>query len=355
MSNRHKINVIKSAIFALPLLGLAAPAALADQPNELVIQDFIGSINWSNGGENLEVSDRKNARSLDVSTENNITTFDGGVKDLDGDKCESLNGSYDLSFFGKKNKGTFGGYEDLEDYPILTLSLPADTKLTVKNSIIFTQGQPNLRAADLDLTHCGKMNLGNVTEDLQVEGRGAADLTFENAASLTSTMSGSGDIKASDIGFVSAKSHGSGDLEIRQAGDVDIKTAGSGDVEIETITGSAIIETSGSGDYEIGSVAGSLDYRSSGSGDLDLERIGGQGQNRAGLKSSGSGDIYIGGGEIFELFITVSGAADAEINAVVQDAVAKASGAADIYINTVKGSLKKSTSGASDIDVDRRG
>jgi|GEM_PF-1368066 len=355
MSNRHKINVIKSAIFALPLLGLAAPAALADQPTELVIQDFIGSINWSNGGENLEVSDRKNARSLDVSTENNITTFDGGVKDLDGDKCESLNGSYDLSFFGKKNKGTFGGYEDLEDYPSLTLGLPADTKLTVKNSIIFTQGEPDIRAADLELIHCGQMNLGNVAGDLRVEGRGAADLSFLDASYLAITMSGSGDVEANDIGFISAKSHGSGDLEIRQAGDVDITTAGSGDVEIETITGSAIIETSGSGDYEIGSAAGSLDYRSSGSGDLELGQIGGQGDNRVGLKSSGSGDIYIGSGEISELFITVSGAADAEINAIVQDAVAKASGAADITIDTVKGSLKKSTSGASDIDVDHRG
>lgn len=347
--------ILKSAILALPFLGLSTPSAFADQAPELIIQDFIGTINWSNGGDTLEITDRKKARNVEITTSSNVTTFDGAFDDLDGNKCQGFNGSFDLNFFGKKDhKGILGGYEDLEDYPTLTLSLPTGAKLTVKNSIIFTQGQPDLAEADLSLTHCGKINLGNVAGDVRVEGRGASDLTLKNARSLSSKMSGSGDIKAVDVNFISANGRGSGDLEVRQAGDVDIETSGSGDVDIDTITGSAIFETSGSGDFEIGSIAGSLDYRSSGSGDLELDQIGGQGNNRVGLQSAGSGDISIGGGAITELFVKISGSANADLDVKVRDAVLKTSGSSDIYVDTVTGSLKKSSSGSSDIEVDNR-
>ena len=83
MSKRQKITAFKSAILALPLLGSLAPTALADQPNELVIQDFVGTINWSNGRDGLEILNRKNERNLNVSTLDNVTIFDGGVKELD--------------------------------------------------------------------------------------------------------------------------------------------------------------------------------------------------------------------------------------------------------------------------------
>jgi hypothetical protein len=281
--------------------------------------------------------------------------FDGAFVDLDGEKCQGYKGSFDLNFFGKKShKGVLGGYEDLEDYPTLTVSLPSNAKLTVKNSILFTQGQPDLAEADLSLTHCGTINLGNIAGEMNVRGRGAADVSFKNAGSLSSHMSGSGDIHALNIDFISANNRGSGDLDVRQAGDVDIETSGSGDVEINTITGSAIFDTSGSGDFDIGSIAGSLDYRSSGSGDLDLGHIGGQGNNRVGLQSAGSGDISIEDGSITELFVKLSGSSDADLDVIARDAVLTTSGSSDIYVDTVTGSLKKTSSRSSDIDVDNR-
>jgi hypothetical protein len=51
--------LLKSAIFALPLFGLTALPAMAEQAPELTIQDFIGTIIWSNGGDTLEITNRK--------------------------------------------------------------------------------------------------------------------------------------------------------------------------------------------------------------------------------------------------------------------------------------------------------
>ncbi|WP_416876921.1 GIN domain-containing protein [Litorimonas sp.] len=348
----HK-NFIASTLLSLPLL--MPSSAGADEKPEVLIEDFVGTIIWSNGGQQAEITNRKKASSVDASNEGNGLIINGGVRSPDGDKCQGYGGSYNFSFFGnKEKKGVFGGYEDLEDYPTLTLSLPVDVSLKLRNSIVFSQGTPDIYSADLSLIHCGAINLGRLSGDMDVEGRGAADLTFTGSRNLSSQMSGSGDIKAESVKYLKAESNGSGDLAIGETENADVRTSGSGDVEIKTISGSAIIETSGSGDYEIGSIAGSLDYRSSGSGDLELKRIGGEGTNRVGLKSAGSGDIYIGSGEITNLYVDVSGSADAEINAIVRDAVAKASGSADIYFDTVNGSLEKTTSGSSDIEVDHR-
>jgi hypothetical protein len=346
-------NFIASTLLSVPLL--MPSLAGADEKPEVLIEDFVGTIIWSNGGAQAEIIDQKKASSVDASNKGNGLIINGGVRSPDGDKCQGYGGSYNFSFFGnKEKKGVFGGYEDLEDYPTLTLSLPVEASLKLRNSIVFSQGTPDIDSADLSLIHCGTINLGRLGGELNVEGRGATDLSFIEAQTLNSQMSGSGDIKAESAEYLKSKSNGSGDLKIEKTGNADVQTSGSGDVEIKTISGSAIIETSGSGDYEIGLIAGSLDYRSSGSGDLELKKIGGEGTNRVGLKSAGSGDIYIGGGEITNLHVHVSGSADAEINAIVRDAVAKASGSADIYFDTVTGSLEKTTSGSSDIEVDHR-
>lgn len=354
MTRISRKHILATALISLPML--SSLSANADEVQSLVIEDFVGTIFWSNGGNQVDVTQREKASDVDISTEAEGMKINGGVREPDGDKCEDFGGSYNFSLFGKKEKkGVLGGYKDLENYPTLTLSFPADTSLKLRNSIVFTKGSPNISDADLSLIHCGNINLGNVAGEVKVEGRGATDLTIKNAQTLHSEMSGSGDIEAENVEFVGTQSNGSGDLEIRQIGNVDIDTSGSGDVEIETITGSALIETSGSGDFEIDSIAGSLDYRSQGTGDLELDRIGGSGENRVGLKSSGSGDVYIGGGEITELFIDISGSADAQINATVRDVVSKSSGSADIYIDTVTGSVKKTTSGSSDVQIDHRG
>lgn len=354
MMKLSRKNLFASLLLSIPL---GVPAfANADEASELIIEDFVGTILWSNGGAQTEITNRKNASGVEISDQESRLTINGGERDPDGDKCQGYGGSYNLSLFGsKEKKGVFGGYEDLEDYPTLTLSVSENTSLKLRNSIVFTQGTPDISDAELSLKHCGAINLGNVNGELNVEGSGATDLTFKTSKTLNSQMSGSGDIKAESAEFLKTESNGSGDLMVGETGNADIQTSGSGDVEIDTISGSAIFETSGSGDFEIGTIAGSLDYRSSGSGDLEVDEIGTQQTNRVGLKSAGSGDIYIGDGRITDLYVQVSGSADAEINAIVKDVVAKASGSADIYFDTVTGSLEQTTSGSSDVKVKNRG
>jgi len=70
-------------------------------------------------------------------------------------------GSFDIDLFKKNRSGEFGGYEDLEDYPQMTIRAPIDTVLVIKNSIAFLTAE-DLGATDLDLRYCGKVNLGEL-------------------------------------------------------------------------------------------------------------------------------------------------------------------------------------------------
>ncbi len=347
-------HIGKTGLCAAALLSLTAISAQADPANELVIENFVGTINWSNASGDIKITKQDNEKGIRIYDGDQFI-IDGEIDVLKGAKCKGYYGSYDISLFGSRNnKGKFGGYEDLEDYPILDVTLPKDTHLVIRNSIVFTDGSPDIASANLSLNHCGKVNLGDSAGDVFVEGRGASDLTMGDANELRTEMSGSGDIEAGAIGFVRLEGRGSGDVEIQQATNVDIEMSGSGDFEIDKVVGSVIIEASGSGDFDIGDLEGSLDFQGSGSGDLSVDNIGGTGNNRVSLQRSGSGDVSINGGEISELYVRISGAVTVDIDATVKDATLKASGAADIYIDTVTGSLEQSKSGASDIKIDER-
>jgi len=100
----------------------------------------------------------------------------GGIEKPDGNKCKGYYGSFDIDLFKKNRSGEFGGYEDLEDYPQMTISAPIETVLVIKNSIAFVTAE-ELGATDLDLRFCGKVNLGDVTGELRANIRGSADVT----------------------------------------------------------------------------------------------------------------------------------------------------------------------------------
>ena len=347
-------SIYKTGICAAALLSLTAFSASAQSNRTLVIENFVGTINWENGSGDIEITKQKNERGTRIYKGDEFI-IDGEIDNLKKSKCKGYYGSYDISLFGnKKQQGKFGGYEDLEDYPIFDVRLPNDTKVIIRNAIVFTEGNPDISAADLSLNHCGKINLGNVSGNVFVEGRGSADLTLSSANELRSEMVGSGDIEADSIGFLRAEGQGSGDIDISEVTNADMEMSGSGDVEIDDVLGSAIIEASGSGDFDLGTIKGSLDFEGSGSGDLSVDRIGGGGNSRVSLMRSGSGDVSIDDGDIAELYVRASGAASVDIDATVGDADLKASGSSDIYIDRLTGSLKQSTSGSSDIRISDR-
>jgi len=351
------LKLLCASASAASLIALSIPlTAQAETFPELVIEDFIGTINWANGPGDIRITKQKNADSLDLKNDAGGLLIYGGISDPDGDNCKGYYGSYDISLFGdkKRNFGKFGGYEDLEDYPILDIALPSNTKLVIRNAIVFSEGTPDLAEAELDLSDCGKIKLGDIKGTLFLKSRGSSDVTLGDAGEIQAELRGSGDLEAQNIGDVSYKGRGSGDVNLEQVGNLSLITSGSGDAEIEEIVGYAKLSTSGSGDIDIGSVNDDLDYKGSGSGDLSVDDIRGDGKNIVDLRTSGSGDILIDDGAMAYLTVSASGSANVRVDGTIQGADVRASGSSDIYLDTVTGDIKQITSGSSEVHIDHR-
>ena len=342
-----KIFVKTALISSAAFMGLAfAPAASAK--DSLEIRNFIGSINWSNGPMSVEIEE--NAKDTKISGRSNITV-DGGVETIDGSDCKSSYGSFDIDWFGKKSEGRFGGYKDLEDYPILNITVPTDTKLVIRNSAVFTLGEPNIKEADLELRHCGNVTLGDVENTLALDSRGSADVSAERIGQIAASLKGSGDLTAGDTGDVVAKSHGSGDIELGNVGSLEMSLHGSGDLETGDVNGSVDLTSRGSGDVELNDVDGSLTYSSHGSGDLDVSSVTGA---QLYLKSHGSGDIDVEDGRVDDLTIILRGSGTADYDGDAEAASLSSSGSGDIYVNSVKRLSEIKATGSGDVNVGDR-
>lgn len=343
MKNILKPMLISSTAFA----GLAfAPAAFAG--DSLEIKDFIGSINWSNGPMSVDI--QENAGTTKINGRRNMTV-DGGIKKLRGANCKSSYGSYNIDWFGKKKEGRFGGYENLEDYPILNITLPSDTTLMISNSIVFTDGAPDIGDADLALRHCGKVNLGDVQNTLALDSRGSADVTVGATGQIAASLKGSGDLTGGDTGDVLIKSHGSGDVELGDVASIEISLHGSGDLDVGDVDGAVDISSHGSGDAGLNNVTGSLRYSGHGSGNLDVSSVEG---SELSLKSHGSGDIDIGGGYVESLEIIVRGSASVDFSGEAKAANLTANGSGDIRVSRVSGAAEIKSSGSGDVEIDAR-
>jgi len=324
----------------------AAPTTLAAE--SLEIRDFIGTINWSNG--EIDVDVQKNKGDLKISKGRSVA-IDGGVDRIKSSDCKSSYGRYNIDWFGKKKKGRFGGFDNLEDYPVLNITLPADTVLVVRDSVIFTSGKPDLDSADIELPHCGFVELGNVKNTLKLDGHGSADVSVGDMGGVAANLRGSGDLTGGDTGEVILKSMGSGDVELGNTSLLDLNLHGSGDFEALDIDGDVDISSHGSGDVELGNVGGNLNYLGHGSGDLEVSFVTG---SQLSLKSNGSGDVDIAGGEVNQLMVNVSGSATVEYAGETESANLSTSGSGDIIVDRVKGRAKTKSSGSGDVDIGQR-
>lgn len=323
----------------------------ASSGSELIIENFVGTINWQNASGDPRLTSQKNMGDTQIDDRGDDLIIDGGIENLKGTRCKGYYGSYDISLFGgKKNKGKFGGYEDLEDFPILDINIPENTTVIIRDSILFTEGQPNVFAADLSLKHCGKIKLGNVKTYVDLESNGSADLTVGRVDRLDSEMTGSGDIEGEYARLLTAEGRGSGDIEFDEVGTLDIQLTGSGDVEVDSVN-SVTIEASGSGDFDFDKVHESLDFQASGSGDLSVDKFVGDGPATVSIQTRGSGDADIDDGSIRELYVRAGGSSMVDIDAEIIDADVKASGSSDVYLKKVSGTLTRKESGSADIHV----
>jgi len=319
-------TIFKSAIIGSIGLAIMAVSPAAFAGETLEIKDFIGTITWSNGPLSVEMT--KNAGDTQISGRSSILV-DGGVDKINGRDCGSSYGRYDLNWFGKRKEGRFGGYKNLEDYQELNITIPSDATLKIQNSVMFTDGTPDLSNVELELRHCGDVTLGNVENTLALDSRGSADVTVGNTGQIVANLRGSGDLDGGDSGDVLIKSHGSGDAELGDLTSLEISLHGSGDLETGNIAGTVDISSHGSGDIDINHVKGDVSYSGHGSGDLEVASVS---ASSLYLKSHGSGDVDIG----------------------AQTANLQASGSGDIIVGRVSGEATVKTSGSGDIDIGDR-
>lgn len=332
---------------ALVMVAATAPASLA--ADRLEIRDFVGTINWTNGPMSVEV--QKNAGETKISGRRSVSV-DGGQSDIDESGCKSSYGKYDLDWFGKRKEGRFGGFENLDDLPVLDITLPENATLILENSIVFTSGAPNLGAAELELKYCGDISLGDVAGEFALDSRGSADVEVGKTGQLVANLKGSGDLTGGDSGDVLIRSHGSADIELEHLASFEAKIHGSGDITAGNVDGTVDLASHGSGDVELGDVTGRLSYTGYGSGNLDISSVEG---DILEVESFGSGDIDISGGEVDRVIATVRGSAEIDFAGAAQNAKLSASGSGDIYIERVLGEADMKTSGSGDIDIDERG
>ena len=339
--------MLKKITLAALATTMLTGTALANGP-ELLIEDFVGTIKIENSTSNdISITRDKNMSGVNLVEQDNNLKIDGGIDRPDGDKCKGYYGSYSLGFFKKETSGEFGGYEDLEDYPQITISAPKDTVLIIENSIPFMTAE-DLGTTDLDLRSCGKVNLGNVSGDLNADIRGSADLTAKDVGDVYVDIRGSGDLDVENAKFVSLSVAGSGDAKFDNVLGADVSVSGSGDIEFGNIAGSFAAESRGSGDIDAGNVAGDFIYDAGGSGDLDIGDVVGK---RISIDVSGSGDVNIDGGRVETLTITASGASEVDYGGTAETADLIATGASDIWVDKVSGEVRSKERGAADISV----
>lgn len=340
---------LKPVLFSvLASLGLSfAPSAFAAETLE--IRDFVGSINWSNGPFAVDVQGK--VGDLKV-TDGSGVVIDGNVDKIDKTACKSSYARFKLDLFGKKKDSRFGGYDNLKDYPVLNITLPAGTDLVIRNSVIFADGAPDVGNADIALPHCGLLKLGDVKNTLSLDNRGSADVTVGNTGQIKANLRGSGNLTGAQSGDVLLKSHGSGDVELGSIGPLIMNVYGSGDVGISDVAGDAEISSRGSGDLELGNIEGTFTYSGHGSGDLDVTSVAG---GKLSLKSNGSGDINIDGGDVDTLTIGVNGSATVDYAGTTGTATLWTNGSGDIYVDQVRGTAEIKTSGSGDVDINKRG
>lgn len=326
---------------------LLTGTAFANGP-ELFIEDFVGTIKIENSNSNkISITRDKNMSGVNLVEQGSGLKIDGGIERPDSDKCKGYYGSYSFGLFKKESSGEFGGYEDLEDYPQITITAPDDTVLIIENSIPFITAE-DLGATDLELRSCGKVNLGNVTGDLRANIRGSADLTAKDVGDVFVDIRSSGDLGVDNAKFVSLSVAGSGDAEFDNVVRADVSVSGSGDIELGNIAGSFAAESRGSGDIDAGNVSGDFVYDAGGSGDLDIGDVIGK---RIAIDVSGSGDVNIEGGTVETLTITASGASEVDYGGTAQTADLIATGASDIWVDEVTGEVRSKERGAADISV----
>ncbi len=337
---------MKHLLLTTTLIIASATPAFAEGPI-VTIENFVGVIKLDNNAGLASVKAIQNDSDVTVNQSADGLTIDGGIANPNGKDCVGYYGGFDLSF-SKKNRasGQFGGYKNLKSYPSITLSAPANTVLVIRNAIPFGY-IADLGGADIEMTACGRLEIGDITGVAALSIRGSGDINTGDIGDVDIDIRGSGDIETGDIGHARLTLTGSGDIDFGDSASIDLSLTGSGDIDGGHVDGSVRAVSRGSGDIYLGDIHEDLVYDSQGSGDFEAKSVSG----RLSIDSGGSGDVDINGGDVSTLLITASGASDVDFDGTAETAQLYATGASDISVDKVRGKVTLRETGAADISV----
>lgn len=279
---------------AAAVLALTAPA-LADTT--------VGPLTFD--AQSLRVEDLHGTLNVEVNTTSPRFSV---VIEGDEDKVESIEMRTEGSVLVIKQKGRrlrirdilfLGFFRFLEDHPRVSVSVPLGTPLTV-------------------LDFSGEIRAGDLAAALVFDGDGSSKGRIDNVTSADIDLSGSGQF---ELG--------------RVAGRLDLDLSGSSDIRVAS-AGSATIDSSGSSDVRIGPIGGGLRINVSGSAKVEVESVNGE----VSIRSSGSSNIDIRGGQADTFAVRVSGSADVSFAGNAHNPDITASGSADIRIGSVTGRVR---------------
>lgn len=296
----------------------------------VTVTDFIGSVRVEIASGDV----RLNRVSGDNPDYPVYVDASGGALTIRSDEDpDDLNWQRDVNW-RKYHENAFEVF--LEDYPTLTLRVPAGTNLNFESAVILlaagdTRGVltvegghvdgeiGDLSSADIKIHGSGDLKTGAIAGVLDLDIHGSGDFIAVSAAAMTADIHGSGDISVGDI-----------------AGEAKTSIHGSGDIVLGDVGGPFSASIHGSGDIDAGKVDGGAELSIQGSGDIALASIAGE----SSASVYGSGDIDIANGRAEALNVRLAGSGGFEFGGVAVNPDIRADNSSDVYIRAHEGTVR---------------
>jgi hypothetical protein len=298
---------------AVSVTAVAQPGSSDYSADAVSIENFIGTVEVRTGSSSrisLSITNPGEvAEDPQVNQSGNTLLIDGGQQ-LRGLNCNSRNGHMR---FGRNWRSG----HDIEEYPTLVITAPADLALAMRNSA-FSAQTGALGSLDLAVRSCGNFNSEDIAGEVNLRISGSADVTTGSVGGDANVqISGSGDVIFDGI-----------------SGSTMLAISGSGDVETGDVGGSAEVDINGSGDIKFGRI-NDLDLHISGSGDVDVGSINGAFETRV----SGSGDVQVASGRAEPFEVSINGSGDIRFGGTAVNVTVRESGSGDVHIEEIEGSV----------------
>lgn len=313
---------------------LGAPAVAQDTRHAdidtITITDFIGTVRVETTRGDVRLS-RVSGADADYPVYVETT---GGVLTVRSDEDPDDTNWQRKVNWRKHHENAFEIF--LEDYPTLTVTMPAGTGLVFDSAVVSLAADDTRGPLSVDDGHVDG-EIGDISmADINIHGSG--DLkTGAIAGALDLDIHGSGDFIAASASTMAANIHGSGDIKIGDiAGEAHTRIHGSGDITIADVGGAFSASIHGSGDIDAGRVNGGADLSIQGSGDITLARIAGE----SSASVMGSGDIDIEDGRAEDLRVRLAGSGGFEFGGVAVNPDIRADNSSDVYIRAHEGTVR---------------